>query len=106
MSAALFFTMYFVATFMATIMSKGRRRYGSLGVVNAVFAAILVAPIILDIVGDEDCSPIENLVLLLIFGAPIYLSFMFTPVFVTVFMAVTDRVEAAVSREIRRNQRK
>ena len=106
MSAVLFLSAYFAVTFVATAMTRGRRRHDSLGVVNAIFATMLVAPIILDIVGNADCSPFEKIVLLLIFGSPIWLSYLFTPAFVTVFIGVTDRVEDAVSREIRRNQRK
>ena len=106
MSVPTFLILYFVVTITVCFLKRKGDTYKALGSVNAAAATIIMYPILRDIMTEPDCSAMTRLVLLLIFGSPIWLSYLVTSPFVALFVSVTDRAEQAVAREIRKDQRK
>ena len=106
MSLAVFLILYFSAAAIACGLTTGGDTYRALGVVNGLAATFLVYPILWDIMTEPDCDALTRIVLLFIFGSPIWLSLAFTPLFTGLFVTVTDKVEDMTASAINKNLRK
>ena len=106
MSLAVFLILYFSGAAIVCGLTTGGDTYRALGVVNGLAAAVITFPILRDIMTEPDCDALTRIVLLFIFGSPIWLSFMFTPLFTALFVTITDKAGDMVSSSINRNLRK